>query len=147
MAFNDHADEVFEAIRAYLGDGIDTAGAWSDAPLRYPNEAFTPPDGPWVDFEIEGSLFGQQSIGEHVQADNRWDEEGRIWLHVMVPTGSGGARARGAAKRIAGLFRGKTLLSNQLEFLDASIGAGSPGDENGAWFMISVSIDWRHWDA
>lgn len=146
MAFSDLTDEVFEAIKAYLGNGVD-AGAWQMAPIRYPNDPFIVPDGPWVDFEIAGSIFGQQSIGQSVQADNRWDEEGQIYLHVVTPAGSGSSRTRGAAKYLAELFRGKTLLGGQLEFLDSSIGLGDPGHGEGNAYRVTVSIDWRHWDA
>lgn len=148
MSFADLTDEVYDAIRAHLGDGI-SVGAWQYAPIAYPNEAFSAPEppAPWVDFEITGTLYGQQSIGAHVQSENRWDEDGQIWLHVMVPVGTGGAAARGAAKTLANIFRGLTLLSGGLEFLDAQIGLGEPGDDNGNYFRISVSIDWRRMDA
>lgn len=146
MSFGDLTDPVFEAIKEYLGNGVST-GAWQLAPIRYPNDPFEIPDGPWVDFEIAGQLFGQQSIGAETQAANRWDEEGQIYLHVIVPTGSGSTRVRGAAWTLASLFRGKTLLSGQLEFLDASIGLGDPGNEEGNSYRVTVSVDWRHWDA
>jgi hypothetical protein len=142
--FNDLTDDVFEAIKTYLGDGV-ASGAWTACPISYPNDGFQPPaDGsPFVKFEIAGSLYSQQSIGETTQALNRWDETGRVWLHVLVKSGDGGSTARGAAKALAVLFRGKTLLNGTLEFLDASIGEGAAGDEDGNWFRVSVDIRWR----
>lgn len=143
-AFNDLQDEVFEAIESYLGDGVST-GAWTACRIYYPNDGFQPPaDGsPFVKFEITGTIYGQQSIGAAVQADNRWDEAGHIWLHVMVQAGSGTGPARGAAKALAVLFRGLRLLNDRLEFLDAGIGMGEPGDGDGNWFRISVDQRWR----
>jgi hypothetical protein len=136
-------EEVYDAIEAYV------TSAWTHTPIAWPNKQFTQQNPPasWVAFQITGSLYGQQSIGASVQADNRWDEEGTIWFHVFVPTNSGESGARGRAKALAVLFRGKTLLENRLEFLDAAIGSGEPGDEDGNYYRVSVSIDWRLWEA
>lgn len=152
MAFQDLTDEVYEAIKAFLGDGSPGSGAasgWTTCPIAYPNDNFELPNppSPFVVFEISGDVYGQQSIGAVPQSANRWDEAGRIWLHVMTPRATGNSAPRGAAKQLAKLFRGLTLLSNGLEFLDASIGEGQPGSEDGNWFRISVNIRWRRIEA
>lgn len=136
------SDTVYDAIRAHL------AARWAATPVAFENEAFVRPvvDGtpqPFVVLEITGTAYGQQSIGARTQAENRWDEEGQLWLHVFVATGSGGSTVRRYAKQLADLFRGTTLLADTLEFGDASIGMGEPGDEEGAYFRVSVSLDWR----
>jgi hypothetical protein len=135
-------EEVYDAIKAFL------TASWTDCPIAWPNDPFTPPpSSPWVAFEMTSNLYGQQSIGASLQADNRWDEEGKIWLHVFVPAGAGEGPARGRAKALAALFRGKTLLNGALEFLDATIGMGEPGDDDGNTYRVSTDIDWRRMDA
>jgi hypothetical protein len=139
--FNDFSDAVYEAIRSHFEIN------WANAtPVSWPNEDFEePPLGPWVKFEIFGSSYGQQSIGMQQQADNRWDRDGTIFFHVMVRRGSGESQARGAAKYIADLFRGRRLLPDEsLEFMDAG---ESMGDSQGNWYRITVDIEWRHMDA
>lgn len=150
------SDVVYTAIRGYL-DGVgSTPAAWSVTPIQYENE---PPvrmdDGgspatatPWLMIEMTGTLYAQESIGANTQAQNRWDEEGQVFGHVFVPSGTGGATARRLAKQFADLFRGARLLDDQtLEFMDASIGIGAIGDDTGNWFRISVDIHWRRMEA
>jgi len=138
---------IYDAVRAFLTTQFTTS------PLQWENESPITTTGvggepaPWVMVEMTGTLYAQQSLGASVQADNRWDEEGQLWLHVFVPTGTGGREARRIARLLADLFRGTTLLGDSLEFLDAQIGMGEAGDETGSWYRVSVEIDWRHMDA
>jgi len=147
---------VFDAIKTYLTE------QWLTSPLQFENEPEidktdpatrpgTPEspvqNAPWVMVEMTGTLYGQQSIGAATQATNRWDEEGQLWLHVFVPTGTGGHTARLHAKSLADLFRGTTLSGGSLEFMDAQIGMGEPGGADGAWFSVSVVLDWRYIEA
>jgi hypothetical protein len=155
------SDVVYDAIKAYLVGEGSTPAAFNSAPLQWENEPAidtTDPDtrgdpdnpakpAPWVLVEMTGTLYGQQSIGANTQAANRWDEEGQLWLHVFVPTGSGGHTARHLAKTLADVFRGALLLNDNLEFMDAQIGMGEPGDEDGTWFRVSVSLNWRRMEA
>lgn len=146
-------DPVFDAIQAYLGTQAAETGVWdfSLASLVYENDGDGPPDGEvsnWVQVTLESDLYGQQSIGGGEDAgDNRWDEEGVLWFHVFVPRGTGSREARRIAKGLANLFRGKRLLNDSIEFLDANLAAGDPGAENANYYLISVSIDWRCIDA
>ncbi|MDR6953787.1 hypothetical protein J2X65_003150 [Ancylobacter sp. 3268] len=134
-------DVVYQAIRDALIAG------WTVTQIAFENEDFQKPSppAPWIMLEVTGSFYGQQSIGD--PADNRWDADGVLWLHVFVPVGTGSSTARGYAKTLADLFRGRQLLNETLEFLDASIGLGEPGDDSGNWWRLSVSIDWRRLDA
>jgi hypothetical protein len=129
------------------------AGAWdfSLAPLVYENETDGPPAGEvsnWVSVILDTGLYGQQSIGAGIdQAGNRWDEDGTLWFHVFTPRGTGSREARRIAKGLANMFRGKLLLNNALEFMDADMGAGDPGKENANYYLLSVSILWRRVEA
>jgi hypothetical protein len=141
------SDAVADAIRAHL-----TAN-WTESPIAWENEPFERPisdDGtpePFVIFELSGDLYAQKSIGAGTQAANRWDEDGRLWLHVFVAAGTGNSVVRRHAKQLADLFRGQLLLADSLEFGDASLGAGQPGDDDGAYYSVSVSVDWRRVEA
>lgn len=132
-------DVIYSAIRTYLG------ASWTTSPIAWENEYFDRPEppAPWVLFEISGTLYAQESIGDSGQGSNRWDQEGVLFLHVMTPKGSGSHVARQQARQLADLFRGQHLLNDSLEFMDATIGEGAPGDESGVWFRVSVSVDWR----
>lgn len=136
------SDVVYSAIKTYL------TAQWTNCPIAWENESFDKPEppAPWVLFEITGNMYDQQSIGDSPQAANRWDEEGMMWLHVMVPKGTGSVLARHYAKGLADVFRGARLIDT-MEFLSATIGEGAPGDEQGNYFRVSVSIDWRRWEA
>ena len=131
---------VFDAIKTYL-----TAN-WVTTPIRFENEPFEL-DGPFVDVEMTGTFYGQMSIGASRQQDNRWDEEGVLWLHALVPINTGGSVVRTHAKQLADLFKGTKLLNESLEFRDAFIGRGQAGFEDGMYFRISTYINWRRMDA
>jgi hypothetical protein len=73
---------------------------WTTTPLRFENETFNPDGTAFVAVEMTGTLYGQESIGASEQEDNRWDEEGVLWLHVMVPMGTGGLTVRTYAKQL-----------------------------------------------
>jgi Bacteriophage related domain of unknown function len=137
------SDVVSGAVEDYL------LANWTATPLSLENDEFKEPDppAPWVMMEITGTLYAQESIGAFPQSANRWDEEGLIWLHVFVPSGTGGRDCRRFAKQLADLFRGTTLLSGALEFRDSRIGEGRVANDNGNFFCISVSIDWRRMEA
>jgi hypothetical protein len=133
---------VYSAIRGHL------EARWTATPLAWENEAFTPPElAPWVAVEVTGTLYSQASIGADDQASNRWDETGLVFLHVFVPTGTGTAVARQHCRALADTFRGLVLDEGALEFGDASIGMGAPGDDEGTTYRISVSVDWRRMEA
>ena len=133
--------EVYSAIKAHL------AASWATTPIAYENENFNKPDGAWIMLEVAGTLYVQQTIGAGYGQENRWDEEGILYLHVLVPTGTGSVNARTYAKSLANLFRGTTLLRDNLEFMDASIGMGDLADEEGNYWRITVSVDWRFIEA
>lgn len=134
---------VYDAIRAYLD------GAWTTTPIAWENEQFTPPDppSPFLEVEMTGTNYGQQSLGASLQRDNRWDEEGVLFLNLQIPLGTGASQGRTYAKTLADLFRGTRLLSDSLEFRDAFIGVGRPGRTDGNWWLVPIDIEWRRMDA
>lgn len=142
-------DDVFDAIVAHINQNWDS----SLAAIVYENEGDDAPAGdlaPWVQMVLDTSLYAQQSIGggaDDEPGGNRWDESGTLWFHVFIPRGSGSREARRLGKALANLFRGRLLLDDELEFGDADLGAGDPGQENGNYYLMSVNIDWRRTEA
>jgi Bacteriophage related domain of unknown function len=148
------ADAVYDAIKTYLQTPSVIAGLADSVtsvvpPFRFENEAFEKPNppAPWIAVALTGVLYGQESLGASVQADNRWDESGHLWLPVFVEAGTGASRARQLAKMLADIFRGLTLLAGSLEFRDAFIGEGGPSSEVGNWYELPVAIEWRRVEA
>jgi hypothetical protein len=145
-------DDVFDAIQGYLGTAA-VGGVWDFnlAKLVYENESDGPPAGdpaPWVLVVLDTQLYAQQSLGGGLEpGQNRWDEDGTVWFHVFTPRGTGSRKARRIGKALANLFRGHLLLDDGLEFLDADMGAGDPGAENGNYYLLSVSLNWRRIEA
>lgn len=143
------ADAVYDAIKAYLETAANVAGLADSVtgtvpPFRFENEAFSKPDGtPWIAVAMTAVLYGQQSIGASLQADNRWDEAGHAWFSIFVAVGTGASRARQLAKMLADIFRGLHLLNGSLEFMDSFIGEGEPAQDEGNWYMLPLAIEWR----
>ncbi len=147
-------DAVYDAIKVHLEDpAIAESLADPDTnvvpPIRFENDPFKKPNPPtpWIAVALTGVLYGQEFIGASQQSDNRWDENGHLWMLVFVPAGSGSSQARKLAKALANIFRGLTLLSGNLEFMDAFIGEGEPAPEEGNWYKLTVVIEWRRVEA
>lgn len=108
-------------------------------PIEWPNERFvTPsPPRPWLSVQADGDVLEPIEIGP-----GAWEERGTLYVHVMVPAGTGSTTARQIAKDVANIYRG---AAGYTVYRRASIGAGVP-DENGLWFVTTVSIDWTYTD-
>lgn len=144
MPVTDFRDPVFDAIRSYFEQ------EWIYTPIRWPNEGFDQGnEEDWVSVEVFDNIDGQQSFGMDQQRDNRWDIRGQVWFHIFVRRGNGVSSARGAARKIVDLFRGKRMLGDDLTFEDASVDSSGSGaaDADGIWFRISVDIQWIYRNA
>lgn len=148
-------DVVYDTIVAYVGtypvkNALKATNNNTAVPMRFENTTdFQKPEppAPWIAMAMTGVLYGQESLGASVQAENRWDEGGHLWFLVFVPRGIGASLARKIAKTMANQFRGLDLLAGSLEFMDAFIGEGEPAPEEGNYYKLPVSIEWRHIDA
>lgn len=136
--------EVFDGVQALL-----TAN-WTATPVVYENDTQPPkaaetPLGlkPWVLVEIEGSSYFQMTEGAGTKAANLWREEGLIYLHVHVPANTGSRQARQHADALAELFRTTEGIGTQIQYHDMSIGAGMVGQDNGKWWAMTVTVQWR----
>lgn len=131
---------------------MSSPAPWNDArtrltnaalgmPIAWPNERFDMPNptGLWAAVEMTGQSLAPIEIGNGV-----WQETGRLYVHVMTPTGWGTDDARALGKTIATTFRG--LPGAPMVYLSASIGDGSAEDEDGAWWRLTVTVEWRYQD-
>jgi len=119
---------------------IETAGLVPADRVCWPNEAFHQPNGEtWIAVDMSGGLSEPLELGGGV-----WQERGRLWMHCFAPTGTGTADLRALAKAAADLFRG--LPSGPVVYESAEIGMGEPGDDDGRYWRISVSVEYRYQD-
>lgn len=112
-------------------------------PIVYENERYTPPteSGPWVEVEIYGGDYTQESIGSTPRTDNYWQERGGVFCNIFVPSGSGTSTSDTIMAALAELFRGQTLTGGY-EIQDMSTGPGSTADEAGLWYRTTLTIEW-----
>jgi len=127
--------EAFDAFKDYLD------GEWTGAPLVYENDLATLPDSPaaWVLVEVFGSFYAQETFG--APGDNLWREGGQTDFHVMTPRDTGSRAGRIIASQLASLFREQG--PSGIRIIDMSIGAGEPGDGDGNYFRMSLTVNWQ----
>lgn len=150
------SETVYDACKAFLElDATksllaDPDGAHAVPPIRFENATFDAPKDlrAWLSMTVTSALYAQESIGMDEQADNRWDEGGKLIFAVFVKVGTGGKRSHSLAHQVADLFRGRVLMDGSLEFMESFIGQGGPSEpEEGQWYQRNVVIDWRRTDA
>jgi hypothetical protein len=124
--------EAFDAIQDVLFQ------SWSETDVLYENDAIEDPDSQtaFVYAEIVGDLFEQDTFGAPGQ--NEWVEDGAIYLHVMVPNGTGSREARSIAKRLSDLFRERPAAG--VNFGRMSIGSGDPGRSFPNFYAMTLTI-------
>lgn len=131
--------EVWADARARLeaaAPGLGVAFAW-------PNEEFTLPADPsalWVAVEIAGDLAELVELG-----GGAWAETGSLYLHVMVPVGSGLTDGLMLRKRLALLFRGVAEPGGPAWY-DARMDLAGPPDDSGLYRPLSLAIAYRFQD-
>lgn len=128
---------VKDAVSAVLGGWDQTV-----APIRQPNTAFSPPQGPWIDLAFPGSAVARGDIG--APDAPLWREDGAFMLHVFAPIGAGTTIADAIADALWELFRGQE--ENGVRF-DERL-AGSSGEREipgvaGVFWGVSYGITFR----
>ncbi|KAA0593021.1 hypothetical protein J2848_005617 [Azospirillum lipoferum] len=140
--------DAFDTLHSFIGT------AWPDAapmscPLAWDNEAFTPPapfdaqDRPqcWGRVLVDASLWDQDSIGAGDPAEELWEEVGTLALTVFSPAGAGSRPNRDLLTAFAGMVRGQRL--GGLEFRGCRFDPARAKDESGAWWGMTIIIDWK----
>jgi len=138
------SDLVYDAVRGHLLEN------WVETPLVFDNEdaapdGVRPQDGqaPWVQVEMTGDLYDQESLGSGSPATDLWRERGLIFMTVMVRSGTGSRLARRYAKQLCDLFKGADLAGGTLQFVEASIGLGEKTTPDGNWFGLPAEVAYQ----
>ncbi len=129
--------DIYDALHDRL------VSAWSETPIYFENEDFAPgSQDAFVFAEIVGDTLAQDTFGSP-QA-NGWLEAGALYLHVMVPNGTGTRDARRLGRALTQIFREQPIGS--LHFDDMSIGAGEPGRDFPNHFALTVTVSFSRRD-
>ena len=110
-------------------------------PIAWPNVTFNKPitPGPWLAVECTSHTIDPIELSGGV-----WSEEGTVYVDVFVPTGTGTDAARTLAKSISNIFRG--IYTGPVIYNGGSIGNGSISENDGMWWVITVTVQWRYQD-
>jgi hypothetical protein len=117
---------------------------WSEsvAPIKRPNETFTPPAGPWIMTAFPGSAVARGDIG--APEAPLWDETGAFMLHVLTPQGAGTDALDAITDALWELFRGQEVDGVRFdERLGGSSGEREIPGLEGVYWGVSYGITFR----
>lgn len=135
--------EVWAEAQAIVQAAADALGllvSWPNAEIEEP-EAL--PDGtlpPFLAVEIEADGAEPIELGGAT-----WDEQGTLWLHLLIPTGSGITEGGQIRKALADAFRGRpggALLWSRYRFPP-----GGQDENSGNWYRLSLGVEYSFTDA
>ena len=109
---------------------------WENEPFAEP---VADPAQMWVSVECYSRVLTPLEMAGGV-----WQEEGTVLFHVVTPQNTGSDAARVLAKNIANVYRG--LGQRQVVYRNAAIGRNVATDPQGAWWVLTVSVDWIYQD-
>ena len=123
-----------------VADALGIVAAWPNEAAQEPE-----PDGTgnlplWCSVEIEADASAPYEIG-----GSMWQEQGRLSVHVFLPTGAGIEAGLAARKAFADAFRG--LPPGALLWDDFMFPAGGTDQAEGNWYRLSLGIGYRFTDA
>lgn len=128
--------DSFDAFHDYL------VAEWTSTPLLFENDGDDDlPDEPGdrVFVEVFGSFFAQESVG--APGNNLWRESGQTYLHVLTVRATGSRPGRVIANDLAKLFMEQG--PDGVRILDMSIGAGEPGENDGNYYRMTLTVNWE----
>lgn len=107
------------------------------------NVNFVQPEPPFMFLSVEmaGESLAPVELGP---THSVWEETGQLYVHVVVPSGTGSEDSRSMAKQIAELFRG--LPPRDVVWRRAMIGLGATSDDDGSWWSLTVGIEYSYQD-
>lgn len=100
------------------------------------------PPAPWLDIEVSAQASTAIELGGGV-----WDEQGTIWLHLMIPVGAGMRDGLVMRKALANSFRGITDAAVGLAYRnDMAMDPMGPGSDDGVYRRLSLLIRYHFQD-
>jgi len=118
---------------------LEAWGTTASVSIRWPNEPFTVPAVTYASVGMAGDVSQPIEMGR-----GGWAETGSLMVDIHVPKGHGTRPARVLAKDIANLFRGRDAAP--VTYHNASLGDGAPDESDGAWWVLTVIVDYRYTD-
>lgn len=112
--------------------------------VKHQNEAFEAnPLNPFINYYIDGSSSYQSGIG----TSQYTIDYGILFITAYIQSGIGDYDVSSLLEQAASLFSGKRLNTSSdlkyIEFDRYSFGGSGNGDEDGVWYMESISIPFR----
>lgn len=132
--------EARQAVKQYASDH------WTTTPIVWPNPV-TPGKGPpkqisdpaphWIALEMEDIRpdTGLGGDGKRLAQD-----DGMLIASVFAPVMTGDEAVYGIAYAFGELFR--MLKLDGLQFFSPRVDAGQRADDDGAWFVVTVTVPW-----
>lgn len=138
------ADLPFDSLVSFLGTSItlvDSSGEEVTLPIVYSNELrpVLTEISPWLLVEMTDDTLSAMEIG--AGDSNTWRESGQILIYCFIPSYTGSRLARLFLKQISNKFRVAGVAGNVI-FRSQSIGMGGLDSENGAYWVLPMSINW-----
>lgn len=113
--------------------------------IEVPNEDAGPrpsPPAPWLDIEVAAESAAPMEMGAHI-----WEERGSIFLHVMIPLGTGIRDGLVARKALSVAFRDVTGTPNGLVYRTGqSFDPMGPGSDDGVYRRLTLIIRYDYQD-
>lgn len=129
---------------------------WTVTRKAYQNEQpatpWPPVDGngllvAWTMLEIVGT--GSDIEGAGTPQNHVWSYTGNILVHVFVPVGTSDDLGTQYAVTIGEIFRAKKFYDDvpgyYVRTLAPSINDGGSADDDGNWFVTTMSVDFTYW--
>jgi hypothetical protein len=136
--------EVWTDVRQRVGavaSGIGLRVVW-------PNEDAVPPVGiaepqpkPFLDIEVAGQITVPVEITSQI-----WQEQGTIFLHVMIPVGTGVDNGLAVRKQFSEAFRQVTDAPEGLTYWDQSFDPLGPSTDDGVYRALSLLVRYYYQD-
>jgi hypothetical protein len=125
-----------EAVAEQLGIAV------VELALEDPGPRPAPPK-PWVDIEVAANTAGPMQIGYDL-----WVETGQIFIHLMVPRGSGMRPALVQRKAFSTAFRGinNTTIPGLIYSDDQSMDPMGPGTDDGVYRRLTLIVRYKFED-
>jgi hypothetical protein len=115
------------AIRVYF------LNTWNEVPVIFDNEpAIDEPEGIWARLSVNPGASKRASI-----ARKTYDQQGRVYLQVMIPEGEPDNEGWTLAERFGMAFRELNLDNYRVRFDTPEYSSSDAEDD---WYVITVSI-------
>lgn len=134
--------EVWTDVRARLAAAARSAGLFVEWPNETGADRPSPP-APWVSVEVAAEATAPIEIGI-----GTWQENGSVWLSIMVPTGSGIETGLALRKGLSTAFRDPADVTTGLVYRDGQTfdPLERAGTDDGVYARLTLVIRYIYQD-